>query len=68
MKQLIIAAKSTQSAIPELNQPEKTLYYLVIGEGDKKISLNVGQKTYDSVVKLNKETAEAEAKANTKTK
>lgn len=50
--QVVDVARSTQSAIPELGQAEKTLYYLVIGEGDKKIVINVGEKTYSKVAKL----------------
>ena len=55
MNTKVTVAKSTQSAIPELNKPEKNLYYLVIGEGEKSISINVGEKTYEQVKALEKE-------------
>lgn len=45
-------AKSTQTAIPELGKKETTLYYLVIGEGENKTIINVGQKTHDKVLEL----------------
>lgn len=45
-------ARSVQSAIPELGTPEKTLYYLVIGHGEEKQIINVGQKTHDKVLNL----------------
>lgn len=54
MKHEIVCVKSTQTAIPEIQKPEKTLYYLIIGEGENKVELNVGQKTYEKVQKLNK--------------
>lgn len=31
---------------------EKELYYVVIGEGENKVVINVGQKTYEGVQKL----------------
>lgn len=52
MKQTVTVAKSTQSAIPEMGKPEKTVYYMVIGEGDTKVSINIGVKTYEAVKKL----------------
>lgn len=55
MKQEVKVAKATQSAVPELGTPEKTLYYLIIGEGDSKTIINIGQKTYDSISKLSNE-------------
>lgn len=42
-------ASSTQSAIPELGRPEKKMYFLIIGEGEKQVSINVGEKTYNAV-------------------
>lgn len=57
MKKVTVSVgKSTQSAIKELGKAEKTLYFLVIGEGDSKITMNVGEKTYNSVQKLLNET------------
>lgn len=35
-----------------LNTAEKTLYYLLIGTGETKAVINVGEKTYVSVSKL----------------
>lgn len=52
MKLEICGAKATQTAVPELGQAEKTLYYLIIGEGDNKVVINVGQKTYEKIEKL----------------
>lgn len=55
MKINVTVAKSTQSAVPELNMKEKTLYYLVIGEGETAVKLNVGEKTYNSIKDLTDE-------------
>lgn len=52
MKLEVAVAKSTQSAIPELGKKENNLYYLVLGEGENKVIINVGEKTYNSVSKL----------------
>lgn len=52
MKLEITVAQSTQSAVPELNKKETTLNYLIIGEGDNKVIINVGEKTYKSVKML----------------
>lgn len=49
MKLEVTVAKSTQTAIPELGKKETTLYYLVIGEGDDKVVINVGEKTFTKV-------------------
>lgn len=35
-----------------LKQKEKTLNYLIIGEGEEAVIINVGEKTYESVKKL----------------
>lgn len=51
-KVTVTVAKTTQSAIPELEQKEKTLYYLVIGEGEGKLIINVGEKTHTQVAKI----------------
>lgn len=45
-------AQSTQSAIPELGRPEKKMYFLIIGEGEKQVNINVGEKTYNAVNKI----------------
>lgn len=52
MQTNVNVAKTTQTAVPELDMAEKTLYYLVIGEGPVKVQINVGQKTYEAVAKL----------------
>lgn len=52
MQTNVQVAKATQSAVPELNMAEKTLYYLIIGSGDAKVQINVGEKTYNAVKKL----------------
>jgi len=53
MTQLPIAvAQSTQTAIPELKKEATTLNYLIIGEGDDKIVINIGTKTYEKVNSL----------------
>lgn len=31
---------------------DKELYYLIIGEGEKKVVINIGKKTYDGVNEL----------------
>lgn len=49
MQTTVTTAKSTQSAVAELNKKETTLYYLVIGEGENKVVINVGEKTYNKV-------------------
>lgn len=52
MKVEVNVAKATQSAIPELGQKERNLYYLIIGEGENKSVINVGDKTYNAVAKI----------------
>lgn len=52
MKIEVKTAQSTQTAIPELGRAEKKMYYLIIGEGDDKAEINIGQKTYEKVAKL----------------
>lgn len=52
MKRILVQATSvTQSANTVLNTKEKILWYLIIGEGENKIVINVGEKTHDSVKK-----------------
>ena len=59
-------AKATKTAIPELGKNEKTLHYLIIGTGEKKTVINVGEKTYNSVEKmLHVKQEETKAEANT---
>lgn len=53
MKKLeVTAAKSVQTAVPLLDKEEKTIYYVVVGEGPDRIVINVGKKTYDGITKL----------------
>lgn len=49
MKHTVKRAKSTQSAISEIGREEKSLYYLIIGEGDNKVIINIGEKTYEKI-------------------
>lgn len=44
--------KVKQEANAVLNTTEKTLYYLLIGTGETKTVINVGEKTYVTVSKL----------------
>lgn len=48
----VTTAKAEQTAIPELGKDAKTLYYLIVGEGEKKVIVNVGEKTYKGVQNL----------------
>lgn len=45
-------AKATQTAIPELEKEEKTLYYLIIGSKPNEIVLNIGEKSYAKIKAL----------------
>lgn len=54
MKHEIKTVKQNQLAIPELGKEAKTLYYLIIGEGENKIIINIGEKTHNSINELNK--------------
>ena len=44
--------------MPELGREEKTLYWLIIGEGEEKYAMNVGKKSYNEVNKLIEKEAE----------
>lgn len=50
----ITVAKAQQTAIPELEKAEKTLYYLIVQSEttNQKIILNVGEKSYTGVLEL----------------
>ena len=54
MKLEVKTTQSNQEAIPEIGKVAKSLYYLIIGEGEDKVIINVGEKTYNSVTKLKK--------------
>ena len=58
----ISTTKQTQGAIPELSREEKTMYWLIIGEGEDKYTLNVGKKSYEKVNELIAKEAEKENK------
>lgn len=52
MKHEIKVAMQEQAAIPEIGREAKTLYWLIIGEGEDKITINTGKATYDKIKKL----------------
>lgn len=52
MKIEVNVTKVTLPANEVLGSKEKVLYYLVIGEGENKTTINVGEKTHDAVSKL----------------
>lgn len=54
MKHEIKTVKSEQSAIPELSKEAKTLYYVIIGEGEKQVVIGIGEKNYKAIQELNK--------------
>lgn len=54
MKLEVTTTSVKQEANAVLNTKEKELYYLIIGEGESKLVINVGQKTHDSVKELTK--------------
>ena len=56
----ISTTKQTQGAMPKLDRAEKTVYWLIIGEGEDKYALNVGKKSYEEVNKLIGKEAEKE--------
>lgn len=51
----VVAAKAIQAAIPELGREEKTLYFLKLTKGEKTITMNVGEKTYNQVKEMTEE-------------
>ena len=60
MKMKVSTTKQTQGALPELGREEKTMHWLIIGEGEDKYTLNVGKKSYEEVNKLIAKEAEKE--------
>lgn len=52
MKTEIRVFKTTQQAIPEMKREEKTLYFLLIGSEEGVVTINVGEKTYNSIKKI----------------
>ena len=62
----ISTTKQTQGALPELGREEKTMYWLIIGEGEDKYPLNVGKKSYEKVNELITKEAGKETKTPTK--
>ena len=63
----ISTIQQTQGALPELNRQEKTIYWLIIGEGEHKYVINVGKKTYEEINKLITKEAEKETEKEQKT-
>ena len=63
----ISTTKQTQGALPELGREEKTMYWLIIGEGEEKYAMNVGKKSYYEVNKLIAIEAEKETEKEQKT-
>lgn len=53
MKHEVNVTKDEQKALPGIREEAKSIYYLVIGEGDKKVILHVGKLTYEKINKLN---------------
>lgn len=53
MKHEVQVVKHEQTAIPGVREKITTLYYLLIGEGEKKVIINVGSMTYEKINKLN---------------
>ena len=52
MKQEVKVTTNVQTAIPELDRAEKIMYYLIIGEGEKKVVINIGKSKYDEIKAL----------------
>lgn len=52
----VTATKLETTAFIKGKIETKTLYYLTIGEGDNLLQINVGEKTYEAVQKINTET------------
>ena len=47
-----------------IQNTKKTMYWLIIGEGEDKYALNVGKKSYEEVNKLIEKEAEKESKVS----
>lgn len=50
-----VEVNTTEVKIPEnkiLGTKERSLYYLIIGEGDNKVQINVGHTTHVNVTNL----------------
>ena len=52
MKQEVKVTTNVQTAIPELDRAEKIMYYLIIGEGQTKVVINIGKSKYDEIKAL----------------
>lgn len=56
MKIEVTTTSTKQEANDILGTPAKTIYYLIIGEGENKVVIHVGQKTHDSIKTLTTKT------------
>lgn len=52
MKTEVKTTSIKQTGNKELGTNDKTLYYLIIGEGENKVIVNIGEKTFNNVNKL----------------
>lgn len=50
----VIAVKTTQAAIPELGRESKDMYFLKLINENGETTLNVGEKTYNTIKKMEK--------------
>lgn len=50
--QKVTVTSVTQAGNKILGTEDKTLYYLIIGEGEEKIVINIGLKSYEAIKKL----------------
>lgn len=52
MKLEVKVARTTVEANEVLGRPAKTLEYVIIGEGENRVIVQCGEKTYDGVLKM----------------
>lgn len=53
MKQEVNVTEVTQTANSILGTTETKKYFLIIGQNEKKVVINIGQKTFNSIKELN---------------